>query len=74
MLRTARLLPPQGLLTLRFDAGRFPPTPAACYRASWQLPGRDLHPLAVTSLRTPRDHATSLTSSRTNRACPLGTQ
>src|SRR5215211_3521180 len=66
--------PPTGALTLRFDAGRFPPTPAACYRASWQLPGRDLHPLAVTSLRTPRDHATSLTSSRTNRACPLGTQ
>ncbi len=58
MLRTARLLPLAGLLTLRFDAGRFPPTPAACYRASWQLPGRDLHPLAVTSLQarpiTPR--------------------
>jgi hypothetical protein len=58
MLRTARLLPPRWLLTLRFDAGRFPPTPAACYRASWQLPGRDLHPLAVASLRahsiTPR--------------------
>ncbi len=51
MLRTARLLPPTWLLTLRFDAGRFPPTPPACYRASWQLPGRDLHPLAVTSLR-----------------------
>src|SRR6266545_3421483 len=35
-----------------------PPAPAACYRASWQLPGRDLHPLAVTSLQarpiTPR--------------------
>ncbi len=25
MLRTARSLPPTGLLTLRFDAGRFPP-------------------------------------------------
>ena len=23
----------------------------ACYRASWQLPGRDSHPLATTSLR-----------------------
>ena len=26
--------PPEGLLTLRFDPGRFPPKPAACYRAS----------------------------------------
>src|SRR4029453_3427142 len=48
--------PPLGLLTLRFDAGRFPPTPAACYRASWQLPGRDLHPLAAASLRIGRAH------------------
>ena len=30
---------PCRVLTLRFDAGRFPPTPAACYRASWQLAG-----------------------------------
>src|SRR5438034_10340818 len=52
MLRTARLLPPTWLSTLGFDAGRFPPTPPACYRAPWQLPGRDSHPLAVTSLRT----------------------
>jgi hypothetical protein len=58
MLRAEQLLPPKGLSTLRFDAGRFPPTPAACYRASWQLPGPDLHRLADTSLRTvtsPRD-------------------
>jgi len=33
MLRTAQSLPLEGLLTLHFDAGRFPPTPAACYRA-----------------------------------------
>ena len=50
MLRAGQLLPPKGLSTLRFDAGRFPPTPAACYRASWQLPGPDSHRLADTSL------------------------
>jgi hypothetical protein len=42
--------PPVGLSTLRFDPGRFPPRPAACYRASWQLPGPDLPRLAATSL------------------------
>jgi len=42
-LRTARLLPLPGLSTLRFDAGRFPPTPAVCYRALWRLPGPDSH-------------------------------
>src|SRR6266567_7617093 len=51
-LRTARSLPLEGLLTLHFDAGRFPPTPAACYRAPWRLPGPDLHRLATTSFRT----------------------
>ncbi len=51
MLRAGQSLPPKGLSTLRFDAGRFPPTPAACYRASWQLPGPDSHRLADTSLR-----------------------
>jgi hypothetical protein len=50
-LRTARSLPLEGLLTLRFDAGRFPPTPAACYRAPWRLPGPDSHRLATTSFR-----------------------
>ena len=44
--------PPIGLLTLGFDAGRFPPTPPVCYRASWQLPGPDLHRQAMTSLRS----------------------
>ncbi len=68
-LRTARSLPPQGLLTLRFDAERFPPTPAACYRASWQLPGPDLPRQATTSLRTDHD-LTSSTSALW--AHPLG--
>ncbi len=54
MLRTAQSLPPTGLLTLGFDAGRFPPTPPACYRASWQLPGPDFHRQATTSL-SPKD-------------------
>ena len=76
MLRAGQSLPPKGLSTLRFDAGRFPPTPAACYRASWQLPGPDSHRLADTSLRvdylnaitskgdiTSRTHAAGLTKS-----------
>jgi hypothetical protein len=50
MLRTAWLLPPKGLVTLGFDPTRFQTEPPACYRASWQLPGRDSHPLATTSL------------------------
>jgi hypothetical protein len=44
--------PPEGLLTLHFDTGRFPPAPAACYRAPWRLPGPDSHRLATTSFRT----------------------
>jgi hypothetical protein len=51
MLRTVRLLPPTGHLTLGFDIGRFPPTPPACYRASWQLPGPDFHRQATANLR-----------------------
>ena len=47
---TVRLLPQTGLLTLGFDPARFQTVPPACYRASWQLPGRDSHPLATTSL------------------------
>ena len=50
MLRTAELLPPTGLSTLGFDPARFQTEPPACYRASWQLLGRDSHPLATTSL------------------------
>src|SRR6266511_2460932 len=41
--------PPEGLSTLGFDPARLPAEPPACYRASWQLPGRDSHPLATTS-------------------------
>src|SRR6266540_4495443 len=63
MLRTGQLLPPTGLLTLRFGAGRFPPAPAACYRAPWRLPGPDSHRLATTSLRWIRSrHGTTSTS------------
>jgi hypothetical protein len=50
MLRTARSHTPEGCLTLRFDPARFPAKPAACYRASWQLPGPDLPRQATTSL------------------------
>jgi hypothetical protein len=50
MLRTAQSLPLGGLLTLGFDPARFQTEPPACYRASWQLPGRDSHPQATTSL------------------------
>jgi hypothetical protein len=50
MLRTAQLLPPKGLSTLGFDPTRFQTEPPACYRASWQLPGPDLHRQVTTSL------------------------
>ncbi|MGH3117594.1 MAG: hypothetical protein ACRDQ2_10905, partial [Gaiellales bacterium] len=40
---------PKGLSTLRFDAGSFPPAPAACYGTSWQLLRSDSHRLADTS-------------------------
>jgi hypothetical protein len=50
MLRTAQSLPPTGLSTLGFDPARYQTEPPACYGASWQLPGRDSHPLAATSL------------------------
>ena len=49
MLRTAQLLPPKGPLTLGFDPDRFQTEPPVCYRASWQLPGPDLHRQATTS-------------------------
>ena len=63
MLRAGQSLPPKGLSTLRFDAGRFPPTPAACYWASWQLPRPDSHRLASTGLHVrhlPVHHLLSL--------------
>ena len=47
--RTART-PPTGRLTLGSDAGRFPPTPPACYPAPWHLPGPDSHRQADASL------------------------
>ena len=61
--------PPQGLSTLGFDAGRFPPTPPACYRASWQLPGPDSHRQATTSLSNSRSpiHDDLLSAGRTKR-------
>ena len=49
MLRTAQLLLPKELLTLRFDPAGYPAEPPACYRASWQLPEPDLPRLAPTS-------------------------
>ena len=63
MLRAGQLLPPKGLSTLRFSTGRFPPAPAACYRASWQLPGPDFHRLADTSLRVNHLNVTTSWSS-----------
>src|SRR5712664_3001537 len=59
MLRTASSLPLTGLLTLGSDPARFQTEPPACYRASWQLPGPDLHRQATTSLRTARSAAKS---------------
>jgi len=49
MLRTAQLLLPKELLTLRSDPAGYPAEPPACYRASWQLPEPDLPRLATTS-------------------------
>ena len=62
MLRTVQLLPPEGLLTLGFDAGPFAPTPPACYRAPWQLPGPDSHRQATTSFTMNRSTCHSFTS------------
>jgi hypothetical protein len=65
-LRTARSHTPEGCLTLRFDPGRFPPKPAACYRASWQLPGPDPPRQATTSLCWIRStHCTTSNAGRT---------
>jgi len=51
MLRTARLLPLAGLLTLGFDHRRFQRQPPVCYWAPWRLPRPDFHRLATMSLR-----------------------
>jgi hypothetical protein len=77
-LRTARSLPPKGLSTLRLDPGRFPPTPAARYRASWQLPGPDLPRQATTSLCTDHDiidlRTLGAPPSRNTRSPPAGSR
>jgi hypothetical protein len=61
---------PAGLATLGFDPARFQTEPPACYRASWQLPGRDSHPLATASfcwIRSPRfDHLQTLRAPRSS--------
>ena len=59
-LRTGRSHTPKERLTLGSDTGRFPPTPPACYRASWQLPGPDL----------PRQADASLCSDQVNEQAP----
>jgi hypothetical protein len=43
---------PQGALDAGLRHRAFPPTPPACYRASWQLPGPDLPRQANASLRS----------------------
>jgi hypothetical protein len=71
MLRTAQSLPLTGLSTLGFDPTRFQTRPPACYRASWQLPGPDLHRQATTSLRPKIDYTSpppSLLDARTVEA------
>jgi len=61
--------PPTGLSTLGSDPTSYPAEPPACYRASWQLPGRDSHPLATTSLRWIRSpHSTTSNSGRTKKS------
>ncbi len=57
-LRTAQLLPLTGLSTLGSALARFQARTPACYRASWQLPGPDLHRQATTSFRSGHDRWT----------------
>jgi len=57
-LRTARSLPLTELLTLHFDAGRFPPTPAACYRAPLAATRTGLPPAGDDELQTESNHVT----------------
>src|ERR1039458_8644957 len=45
-----QVAPPNGAFDAGLRPGRFQTKPPACYRASWQLLGRDSHPLATTSL------------------------
>ena len=63
--------PPEGLLTLGFDPARFQTRPPACYRASWQLPGRDSHPQATTSLCQIRSNQTTTSDSGRTLRCAV---
>jgi len=54
-LRTAQLLPLEGLSTLGSDPARFQARPPVCYRAPWRLPGPDFHRQATTSFRSGHD-------------------
>ena len=45
--------------TSGFDPDRFPSEPPICYRASWQLPGPDLHRLATATQVIPHRPSTS---------------
>lgn len=53
--------PPDGLLTLGSDAGRFPPTPPACYRAPLAATRTGLTPAGDDELTT-TDHLPKMTS------------
>ena len=65
--------PPYRALDAGLRPGPFQAEPPACYRASWQLPGPDLHRQATTSLRTRRSTmalrhgVTSCSAGRTER-------
>jgi len=54
--------PPNGAFDAALRRRAFPPTPAACYWASWQLPRPDSHRLASAGLRVgpPAHHLLSL--------------
>jgi hypothetical protein len=47
--------PPNGACDAALRRRAFPPTPAACYRAPWRLPGPDSHRLATTSFGSGHD-------------------
>jgi hypothetical protein len=72
MLRPGRSLPPTGLSTLGFDAGRFPPTPPACYPAPWRLPGPDFHRHGRCELMFRSDHQMHHLRTVGTRINPLG--
>jgi len=55
MLRTARSLPLQGLLTLGFDPARFQSEPPACYQAPLAVTRTGLAPAGDDELRNESD-------------------